>query len=173
MHSVREVLGRPWVLDIDASVKPLYGRQEGGRDQLQPGQTQAAQPCAAHLPGGQPATGAGCAGQLGQAAHQRTRQGGAGAAAGRTRRQAPGAVARRIDGKQLQLYRDRADAENAFDELKNQWALGGFTTQDMNRCQTTRTRRQPQARLATQPPAGRRGPWLRRRPNPVKPRAAS
>ena len=35
-----------------------------------------------------------------------------------------------------QLYRDRADAENAFDELKNQWALGGFTTQDINRCQT-------------------------------------
>ena len=27
--SVREVLDRPWVLDIDASVKPLYGRQEG------------------------------------------------------------------------------------------------------------------------------------------------
>jgi hypothetical protein len=35
-----------------------------------------------------------------------------------------------------QLYRDRADAENAFDELKNQWGLGGFTTQDINRCQT-------------------------------------
>lgn len=29
MHSVREALDRPWVLDIDASVKPLYGRQEG------------------------------------------------------------------------------------------------------------------------------------------------
>ena len=24
-----------------------------------------------------------------------------------------------------QLYRDRADAENAFDELKNQWGWGG------------------------------------------------
>lgn len=35
-----------------------------------------------------------------------------------------------------QLYRDRADAENAFDELKNQWGLSGFTTQDINRCQT-------------------------------------
>lgn len=34
------------------------------------------------------------------------------------------------------LYRDRADAENAFDELKNQWGLSGFTTQDINRCQT-------------------------------------
>lgn len=36
-----------------------------------------------------------------------------------------------------QLYRDRADCENGFDELKNQWGLGGFTTQDINRCQTT------------------------------------
>jgi hypothetical protein len=36
-----------------------------------------------------------------------------------------------------QLYRDRADCENGFDELKNQCGLGGFTTQDINRCQTT------------------------------------
>jgi hypothetical protein len=28
------------------------------------------------------------------------------------------------------LYRDRADAENGFDELKNQWGCGDFTTQD-------------------------------------------
>ena len=33
-----------------------------------------------------------------------------------------------------QLYRDRADAENAFDELKNQWGWGGFTTRDLTRC---------------------------------------
>jgi Transposase DDE domain group 1 len=33
-----------------------------------------------------------------------------------------------------QLYRDRADCENAFDELKNQWAWGGFTTHDLARC---------------------------------------
>src|SRR6185312_10603881 len=26
-----------------------------------------------------------------------------------------------------QLYRDRADCENGFDELKNQWGWGGFT----------------------------------------------
>jgi hypothetical protein len=36
-----------------------------------------------------------------------------------------------------QLYRDRCDCENGFDELKNQWGLSGFTTQDINRCQTT------------------------------------
>lgn len=33
-----------------------------------------------------------------------------------------------------QLYRERADAENTFDELKNQWGWGGFTTQDLARC---------------------------------------
>jgi hypothetical protein len=36
-----------------------------------------------------------------------------------------------------QLYRDRADAENGFDELKNQWGWGGFTTQDIERCQSS------------------------------------
>jgi hypothetical protein len=35
-----------------------------------------------------------------------------------------------------QLYRDRADAENCFDELKNQWGWGGFVTRDLTRCQT-------------------------------------
>ena len=34
-----------------------------------------------------------------------------------------------------QLYRDRADSENPFDELKNQWGWGGFTTRDLARCQ--------------------------------------
>jgi Transposase DDE domain group 1 len=33
-----------------------------------------------------------------------------------------------------QLYRDRADCENSFDELKNQWGWGGFTTRDLARC---------------------------------------
>lgn len=34
-----------------------------------------------------------------------------------------------------QLYRDRADCENNFDELKNQWGWGGFATKDRHRCQ--------------------------------------
>jgi Transposase DDE domain group 1 len=34
-----------------------------------------------------------------------------------------------------QLYRDRAAAENIFDELKNQWGWTGFTTGDVQRCQ--------------------------------------
>ncbi|MGH9477549.1 MAG: transposase, partial [Terriglobales bacterium] len=33
-----------------------------------------------------------------------------------------------------QLYRDRGDCENSFDELKNQWGWGGFTTHDLKRC---------------------------------------
>jgi len=33
-----------------------------------------------------------------------------------------------------QHYRDRADAENNFDELKNQWGWGGYTTKDLKRC---------------------------------------
>jgi hypothetical protein len=36
-----------------------------------------------------------------------------------------------------QLYRDRADCENVFDELKNQWGWGGFTTKDLARCRLT------------------------------------
>lgn len=34
-----------------------------------------------------------------------------------------------------QHYRDRADSENVFDELKNQWGWQGFTTQDLKRSQ--------------------------------------
>jgi Transposase DDE domain len=36
-----------------------------------------------------------------------------------------------------QLYRDRCDCENGFDELKNQWGWGGLTTQDMHRSELT------------------------------------
>jgi Transposase DDE domain group 1 len=33
-----------------------------------------------------------------------------------------------------ELYRHRADAENIFDEKKNQWGWGGYTTHDLARC---------------------------------------
>lgn len=33
------------------------------------------------------------------------------------------------------LYLQRADAENGYDELKNQWGWGGFMTKDIHRCQ--------------------------------------
>jgi hypothetical protein len=34
-----------------------------------------------------------------------------------------------------QCYRDRADTENLFDELKNQWGWTGFSTADLKRSQ--------------------------------------
>jgi len=34
----------------------------------------------------------------------------------------------------VDLYRHRANVENAFDELKNQWAWSGYVTQDLHRC---------------------------------------
>ncbi|MDR1279345.1 MAG: hypothetical protein LBK99_00795 [Opitutaceae bacterium] len=33
-----------------------------------------------------------------------------------------------------QPYRDRADCENGFDELKNPWGWGSYTTGDIERC---------------------------------------
>jgi hypothetical protein len=36
-----------------------------------------------------------------------------------------------------QLSRDRGDGENIFDEMKNQWGCGGFTTRDPARCRLT------------------------------------
>jgi hypothetical protein len=35
-----------------------------------------------------------------------------------------------------QAYRDRADCENVFDEIKNQWGWAGFVTRDLRRCRT-------------------------------------
>ena len=34
----------------------------------------------------------------------------------------------------VQHYRNRADCENVFDEMKNQWGWGGFTTRDLKPC---------------------------------------
>ena len=41
--------------------------------------------------------------------------------------------ARKLDAA-YELYRDRTDCENSFDELKNHWGWGGFTTHDLTRC---------------------------------------
>ena len=253
MHSVREALDRPWVLDIDASIKPLYGRQEGAEIGYNPSKPMRpshvlhtflvsnlrlvleVQVCTGkqHTSGHakvalgrvldelgdrRPALVRGDSGygnegilvelqERGQRYLLRLRQTAnvkrlVAMAFGRTdwsrpdtqgcqviegqvrlhgwsktrrvvivRQRIRGGIARqrRIDSRQLQLdlqpavfqagdklweyavlvtdvevpieavaqlYRDRADAENAFDELKNQWGLGGFTTQDINRCQT-------------------------------------
>jgi hypothetical protein len=254
MHSVREALDKPWVLDIDASIKPLYGRQEGaerGYNPSKPGRpshvlhtfwvgnlrlvldvqvSAGKQHTSVHakaalgrlldeLGGNRPALVRGDSGygnegiltelesrdqpyllRLRQTANvqrlvamQFARQDWSrpdnqgcqtvedwlqlhGWSKKRrvviVRQRIKGGIARerRVDGKQLklelagpsvhegdrlweyavmvtdakypieaigQLYRDRADCENGFDELKNQWGLSGFTTQDINRCQTT------------------------------------
>ena len=253
MHSVREALDRPWVLDRDASIKPLYGRQEGAEIGYNP--TKPKRPSHVlhtflvsnlrlvldvHLSSGKQHASVHVKAALGRlldelgerrpalvrgdsgygnegilltleqrkqpyllrlrqtqnvqrlVAQQFTRDDWSrpdnhgcqmveahlqlqGWSAKRrvvvVRQRIRGAIARerRVDGNQLklelalpsvhegdklweyavlvtdvaypleaigQLYRDRADAENAFDELKNQWGLGGFTTQDINRCQT-------------------------------------
>jgi len=63
---------------------------------LQPAQARAPEPRAAHVLGGQPALGAGRAGDLGQAAHQRARQGPAGLPARRVGAAASGARERRL-----------------------------------------------------------------------------
>ena len=254
MHSVREALSKPWVLDIDASIKPLYGRQEGAALGYNPGKpgrpshvlhtfwvgnlrlvldvqvTSGKQHTSVHAKAAlgrlldelgekRPALVRGDSGygnegillelesraqpyllRLRQTANvqrlvaqQFSRQDWSradnqgcqmvedwlqlhGWSKKRrvvvVRQRIKGGIARerRVDGKQLkldlagpsvhegerlweyavmvtdaafpieaigQLYRDRADCENGFDELKNQWGLGGFTTQDINRCQTT------------------------------------
>jgi len=43
------LLQEEWILDIDSSVKPIYGRGEGASCQLQPAQTRPAQPRLPHL----------------------------------------------------------------------------------------------------------------------------
>lgn len=254
MHSVREALDKPWVLDIDASIKPLYGRQEGAELGYNP--SKPARPSHVlhtfwvgnlrlvldvqlsagkqHTSGHAKAALARLLDELGDkrpvlvrgdsgygnegilseleargqryllrlrqtanvqrlVARQFVRQDWSGPDTQGcqmvedwlqlqgwsvkrrvvvVRQRIRGGVARerRAEGKQLkldlagpsvhegqrlwdyavlvtdakvpleaiaQLYRDRADCENGFDELKNQWGLSGFTTQDINRCQTT------------------------------------
>src|SRR3954467_3794321 len=52
------LLGVPWILDVDATVKPLFGHQEGaGYNPHKPGRPSA------HLLGGRLAPGPGCQGR--------------------------------------------------------------------------------------------------------------
>jgi hypothetical protein len=103
------LLSEPWVLDIDTTAKPLYGHQEGAAVGYNP-----------HKPG--------------RPSHSY-----------HTYIMSSLRLVLRVDvlpGNEHnvahatlgQLYRDRADCENAFDELKNQWGWGGFTMRDLKRC---------------------------------------
>jgi hypothetical protein len=105
MSSVREALDRPWVLDMDATIKPLYGRQEGARVGYNPHKPGRSEPRVAHLLGWQPAPGARRGAQFGQAAHLGPRQGRDGAAARRTWRQGSGTGARGLWLRQRRHHR--------------------------------------------------------------------
>ncbi|WP_241974469.1 hypothetical protein [Paraburkholderia sp. BL17N1] len=82
----RDVLGT-LMLDMDATIKPLYGHQ--------PAQARSAQPCAAHLLDWQSAPGAQCGAELGQATQLGVCQGGDGPTTRRVgAEQGPGAGVR-------------------------------------------------------------------------------
>ena len=206
MHSVRPALDKPWVLDMDATIKPVYGRQEGAELGYNPAKSgrpshvlhrfwvgnlrmvldvqvnSGKQNPSAYA---KPALGR-LLDELGEQRPELVRGDSGYGNEGillelenrnqpyllRLRQRIKNGIARErhTRGKQLQLdlacpsvlesgriweyavmvtdvkypleaigqlYRDRADCENGFDELKNQWGLSGFTTQDINRCQTT------------------------------------
>ena len=54
------LLAEPWILDIDTTVKPLYGHQEGGGCRLQPEEARATEPLLSHLFDGRRAAGVRC-----------------------------------------------------------------------------------------------------------------
>ncbi len=196
-YTTRPLLSEPWILDIDTTVKPLYGHQEGAVVSYNP-----------HKPGRPSHSGfgnepvmreaeqrrqpylfklrltKGVKRAIERAMGERDWQNAGGRWQGKdgqlrlegwsrhrrivilrrrlerslalTERDAEGQLrlgfAEIDDGREIweyavlvtsldseilslgQLYRDRADCENGFDELKNQWGWGGFTTRDLKRC---------------------------------------
>ena len=65
-----------------------------------------------------------------------------------------------------QLYRDRGDSENPFDELKDQWGWAGFTTSDINRGSSHRAHRAGLQPVDAVRPFGRSQSSSRGRPAP-------
>src|SRR5271166_2747094 len=102
------LLAEPWILDMDTTVKPPYGRQEGAVVGYNPKKPGPGPPQLSFLQIGP-----------GDDVHEYCVL----------------ATSLVEDLASFgQLYRDRGDAENMFDELKNQWGWGGFTTHDLARC---------------------------------------
>jgi hypothetical protein len=99
MRSLSTALNTPWILEIDTTIKVLYGHQQGA--------------------------------EVGYNLHKLGRPSHALHTYwfGNFRMVLVQAIA--------QLYRDRADCENGFDELKIKWSWGGFSTQDIERSQTS------------------------------------
>jgi hypothetical protein len=56
-----------------------------------------------------------------------------------------------------QLYRDRCDCEDGFDELKNRWGWGGLTTREMHRSQVGARAVDETSRYRSASGAGRQG----------------
>ncbi len=98
MGRVQDALEQPWILDIDASIKPLYGRQEGAEIGYNP-----------HKPG-----------RPSHVLHTYW--------VGNLRLVLDVQVS---PGKQHTSAHAKAGLGRGLDELKNQWGLGGFTTQDI------------------------------------------
>ncbi len=156
-HCVRPLLSEPWILDTDVTVKPLYGPQEGavkGYNPHKPGRPSHTYHTyfIANL------RLAGWSRARRTIVLRRQIKADLAVVDESNPEQLRLSIAELTDdtvvyeyavlvtslpGEILtiaQLYRDRADAdadadaENPFDELKNHWGWGGFTTQDLKRC---------------------------------------
>ena len=136
LGSIAPALHLPWILDIDVTIKPVYGHQQGaeiGYNPQKPGrpshvyhscfvanlrmslgvEVRPGKDRQSHLPN---ASGAGWEAQATPWS---------GKIAVLVSSLDPGAFPTAVMPKH---YRDRADAENCFDELKNQWGWGGYTS---------------------------------------------
>ena len=129
MHSVREALDRSWVLDIDASIGPLYGRQQGELSDRRPALVRGD-------------SGYGNEGILlelesrNQPYLLRLRQ-----TANVQRlvaRQSERQDWSRPDARGCQVVEDYLQLHGWSKKRRVvEWGLSGFTTHDINRCQTT------------------------------------
>src|SRR5947199_119644 len=161
------LLSEPWVLDIDSTIKPLYGQQEGamvGYNPQKPGRPSHCYHTYLMAERDWTAAGHGWQGKettlrlIGWSRQRRVillrrKLERPLVLVDRTQPEQPllgfaevgpdrevweyAGLVTSLDDEILtlgQLYRDRGDCENTFDELKNQWGWGGFTTQDLKRC---------------------------------------
>jgi hypothetical protein len=134
--SYEPLLQEPWVLDVDTTVKPLYGHQQDAkvgwtkeRRVVVLRRPLRSKPAAEAETVGKKKSKRKAAKQLTLDLPELTYQG--------MQYEYVVLVTSLTDEVRTvaQHYRDRGDAENNFDELKNQWGWAGFTTQDRKRCQ--------------------------------------
>src|SRR5258707_44078 len=125
-YCTRPLLREPWILDVDTTVKPLYGHQEGavvGYNPKKPGRPSHTYHSYILA-------------NLRLVLEVEVQAGNQHAA----KHSAPGlwTLLDRLGPQCAPLLlpraRDWGDCENSFDELKNHWGWGGFTTHDLTRC---------------------------------------